>query len=110
MAHKPKYARQEPRRNTALKLLPLVLVAIVAVVLIVRSLGKGKPDDAPTTPPTTEAAQPLEPVASATVGVQGDLLMHKPVITACTTEDGGSLYTLTSKFSDALRPSTIPHV
>lgn len=46
MAHKPKYARQEPRRNTALKLLPLVLVAIVAVVLIVRSLGKGKPDDA----------------------------------------------------------------
>ena len=55
MAHKPKYARQEPRRNTALKLLPLVLVAIVAVVLIVRSLGKGKPDDAPTTPPTTEA-------------------------------------------------------
>ena len=50
MAHKPKYAKQEPRRNTALKLLPLVLVAIVAVVLIVRSLGKGKPDDAPTTP------------------------------------------------------------
>ncbi len=89
MAHKPKYAKQEPRRNTALKLLPLVLVAIVAVVLIVRSLGKGKPDDAPTTPPTTEATQPLEPVASATVGVQGDLLMHKPVITACTTEDGG---------------------
>ena len=89
MAHKPKYAKQEPRRNTALKLLPLVLVAIVAVVLIVRSLGKGKPDDAPTTPPTTEANQPLEPVASATVGVQGDLLMHKPVITACTTEDGG---------------------
>ena len=89
MAHKPKYARQEPRRNTALKLLPLVLVAIVAVVLIVRSLGKGKPDDAPTTSPTTEATQPLEPVASATVGVQGDLLMHKPVITACTTEDGG---------------------
>ena len=89
MAHKPKYARQEPRRNTALKLLPLVLVAIVAVVLIVRSLGKGKPDDAPTPPPTTEATQPLEPVASATVGVQGDLLMHKPVITACTTEDGG---------------------
>ena len=89
MAHKPKYARQEPRRNTALKLLPLVLVAVVAVVLIVRSLGKGKPDDAPTTPPTTEAIQPLEPVASATVGVQGDLLMHKPVITACTTEDGG---------------------
>ena len=42
MAHKPKYAKQEPRRNTALKLLPLVLVAIVAVVLIVRSLGKGK--------------------------------------------------------------------
>ena len=70
MAHKPKYARQEPRRNTALKLLPLVLVAIVAVVLIVRSLGKGKPDDAPTTPPTTEATQPLEPVASATVGVR----------------------------------------
>ena len=55
MAHKPKYAKQEPRRNTALKLLPLVLVAIVAVVLIVRSLGKGKPDDAPTTRPTTEA-------------------------------------------------------
>ena len=25
MAHKPKYAKQEPRRNTALKLLPLVL-------------------------------------------------------------------------------------
>ena len=89
MAHKPKYAKQEPRRNTALKLLPLVLVAVVAVVLIVRSVGKGKPDDAPTTPPTTEATQPLEPVASATVGVQGDLLMHKPVITACTTEDGG---------------------
>ena len=89
MAHKPKYARQEPRRNTALKLLPLVLVAIVAVVLIVRSLGKGKPDDAPTTPPTTVETQPVEPVASATVGVQGDLLMHKPVITACTTEDGG---------------------
>ena len=89
MAHKPKYAKQEPRRNTALKLLPLVLVAIVAVVLIVRSLGKGKPDDAPTTPPTTEETPPLEPVASATVGVQGDLLMHKPVITACTTENGG---------------------
>lgn len=88
MAHKPKYAKQEPRRNTALKLLPLVLAAIVAVVLIVRSLGKGKPDDAPTTPPTTEATQPLEPVASATVGVQGDLLMHKPVITACVAEDG----------------------
>lgn len=47
MAHKPKYAKQEPRRNTALKLLPLVLVAVVAVVLIVRSVGKGKPDDAP---------------------------------------------------------------
>ena len=89
MAHKPKYARQEPRRNTALKLLPLVLAAIVAVVLIVRSVGKGKPDDAPTTPPTTEETPPLEPVASATVGVQGDLLMHKPVLTACTTEDGG---------------------
>ena len=89
MAHKPKYAKQEPRRNTALKLLPLVLVAVVAVVLIVRSVGKGKPDDAPTTPPTTEETPPLEPVASATVGVQGDLLMHKPVITACTTEDGG---------------------
>ena len=40
MAHKPKYAKQEPRRNTALKLLPLVLVAIVAVVLIVRSWAK----------------------------------------------------------------------
>ena len=89
MAHKPKYARQEPRRNTALKLLPLVLVAVVAVVLIVRSLGKGKPDDAPPPAPTTEEALPLQPVASATVGVQGDLLMHKPVITACTTEDGG---------------------
>ncbi len=89
MAHKPKYARQEPRRNTALKLLPLVLAAVVAVVLIVRSVGKGKPDDAPTTPPTTEETPPLEPVVSATVGVQGDLLMHKPVITACTTEDGG---------------------
>ena len=58
MAHKPKYAKQEPRRNTALKLLPLVLVAVVAVVLIVRSVGKGKPDDAPTTPPTTEEAPP----------------------------------------------------
>ena len=88
MAHKPKYAKQEPRRNTALKLLPLVLVAVVAVVLIVRSLGKGKPDDAPTTPPTTEAIQPLEPVASATVGVQGDLLMHKPVFDTCLQSNG----------------------
>ena len=61
---------RNPRRNTALKLLPLVLAAIVAVVLIVRSVGKGKPDDAPTTPPTTEETPPLEPVASATVGVQ----------------------------------------
>ena len=58
MAHKPKYARQEPRRNTALKLLPLVLAAIVAAVLIVRSVGKGKPDDTPTTLPTTLETQP----------------------------------------------------
>ena len=86
MAHKPKYARQEPRRNTALKLLPLVLVAVVAVVLIIKTVGGKKPEESP---PTTVETQPVEPVASATVGVQGDLLMHKPVITACTTEDGG---------------------
>ena len=86
MAHKPKYAKQEPRRNTALKLLPLVLVAIVAVVLIIKTVGGKKPEESP---PTTVETQPVEPVASATVGVQGDLLMHKPVITACTTEDGG---------------------
>ena len=86
MAHKPKYAKQEPRRNTALKLLPLVLVAVVAVVLIIKTAGGKKPEESP---PTTVETQPVEPVASATVGVQGDLLMHKPVITACTTEDGG---------------------
>ena len=86
MAHKPKYARQEPRRNTALKLLPLVLVAVVAVVLIIKTVGGKKPEESP---PTTVETQPVEPVASATVGVQGDLLMHKPVLTACTTEDGG---------------------
>ena len=73
MAHKPKYARQEPRRNTALKLLPLVLVAVVAVVLIIKTVGGKKPEESP---PTTVETQPVEPVASATVGVQGDLLMH----------------------------------
>ena len=45
MAHKPKYARQEPRRNTALKLLPLVLVAVVAVVLIIKTVGGKKPEE-----------------------------------------------------------------
>ena len=44
MAHKPKYAKQEPRRNTALKLLPLVLAAIVAVVLIIKTVGGKKPE------------------------------------------------------------------
>ena len=43
MAHKPKYAKQEPRRNTALKLLPLVLAAIVAVVLIIKTVGGKSP-------------------------------------------------------------------
>ena len=32
MAHKPKYAKQEPRRNTALKLLPLVLVVALLIM------------------------------------------------------------------------------
>ena len=87
MGHKPKYAKQEPRRNTALKLLPLALVAVLAVFLIIRSVGKGgeSPEEALSTQPT----QPAGPIATVTVGVQGDLLMHKPVITACTTEDGG---------------------
>ena len=66
MAHKPKYAKQEPRRNTALKLLPLVLVAVVAVVLIIKTVGGKKPEESP---PTTMEPQPVEPVASATVGV-----------------------------------------
>lgn len=86
MGHKPKYAKQEPRRNMALKLLPLVLAAILAVFLIIRSVGKdgASPEEALSTQPT----QPPGPIASVTIGVQGDLLMHKPVITACTGEDG----------------------
>ncbi|MGM9549210.1 MAG: CapA family protein [Faecousia sp.] len=92
MGHKPKYARQEPRRNTGLKLLPLLAVAVLAVILIVRSVGGGKPasaDDSLSAQTQPEETLPATPVASATVGVQGDLLMHKPVIKACTLEDGG---------------------
>ena len=92
MAHKPKYARQEPKRNLALKLLPLLAVAVLAVILIVRSVGGEKPASSEEhlsseTQQVTEAA--VTEIASATVGVQGDLLMHKPVIKACTLEDGG---------------------
>ena len=92
MAHKPKYARQEPKRNLALKLLPLLAVAVLAVILIVRSVGGEKPASSEEhlsseTQLVTEAA--VTEIASATVGVQGDLLMHKPVIKACTLEDGG---------------------
>ena len=86
MGHKPKYARQEPRRNSALKLLPLLLAAIAAAVLIIWSVGREKPEEIPTA--TTIETLPPEPIASVTVGVQGDLLMHKPVISACTLEDG----------------------
>ena len=86
MGHKPKYARQEPQRNTVLKLLPLLLAAIVAAVLIIWSVGREKPEGLP--PATTIETLPPEPIASVTVGVQGDLLMHKPVISACTLEDG----------------------
>ncbi|MDD5863484.1 MAG: CapA family protein [Firmicutes bacterium] len=93
MAYKPKHAKQKPRRNPAWKLLPLLAVAVAAVILIVHSVGGEKPVSREESLPaeiqqaTTESA--VTAVASATVGVQGDLLMHKPVINACALEDGG---------------------
>ena len=91
MAHKPKYARQEPHRNLALKLLPLLAVAVLAVILIVRSVAGGKPasSEGSLSAETQQTEPAVTTVASATVGVQGDLLMHKPVIKTCTLEDGG---------------------
>ena len=36
-----------------------------------------------TVPPTTEAPAVEQVIATATIGVQGDLLMHKPVFESC---------------------------
>ncbi|MDY3225408.1 MAG: CapA family protein [Candidatus Faecousia sp.] len=41
-----------------------------------------------TEPPTTTAPEPEHVVATATIGAQGDLLMHKPVFDSCRKSDG----------------------
>lgn len=41
-----------------------------------------------TVPPTTEAPEVEHVVATATIGAQGDLLMHKPVFDTCRNSDG----------------------
>ena len=41
-----------------------------------------------TVPPTTEAPQVEQVIATATIGSQGDLLMHKPVFDSCRQSDG----------------------
>ena len=41
-----------------------------------------------TAPPTTEAPEVEQVIATATIGSQGDLLMHKPVFDTCRKSDG----------------------
>ena len=41
-----------------------------------------------TAPPTTEPPQPETVIATATIGAQGDLLMHEPVFRTCRQGDG----------------------
>ena len=41
-----------------------------------------------TVPPTTEAPEVEQVIATATIGAQGDLLMHKPVFDSCRNSDG----------------------
>ena len=91
MAHKPRYARRKPKPPLWQKLLPVFAAAVLAIVLILCLTGGDEPasaEDAQATAAATEESLPPVPVASATVGVQGDLLMHKPVLKTCSLEDG----------------------
>ncbi len=57
--------------------------------LVLPTAATEAPTEAPTTvPPTTEAPQPEQVVATATISSQGDLLMHSPVFATCKKSDG----------------------
>ncbi len=57
--------------------------------LVLPTAATQAPTEAPTTvPPTTEAPQPEQVIATATISSQGDLLMHSPVFNSCKKSDG----------------------
>ena len=90
------YPPQRRRRKKQPRVNPIVIAAAVLILLaFVLLLSRCGKDDAPELPaetqtPATESIvtePPLEVIASATISAQGDLLMHRPVMKTCLTED-----------------------
>ena len=85
--------RRRRRTNPLLLVLPVLILAVILIFTLSRC--GGEEDTESTLPSITETAVPTETteaipqvVSTATVGAQGDLLMHKPITTAYTSEDG----------------------
>ena len=82
--------------------LGLVLVTVGIVTVLRRAPGPGPAGSADESAPGTVSAAPTEPpgpvpVATATVGSSGDILIHKPVLQAARQKD--NTYDFTSMFA-----------
>lgn len=86
--------RRRRRRSPLVPILILLIVLAAVVLLLTRCFGGSDTPDAPDSTGGSafsepgETTQPPQLVSTATVSAQGDLLMHKGIINACTTEDG----------------------
>lgn len=86
--------RRRKRANPLLFALPVLVLALILIFTLSRCGGEETPvETAPTSlAETTLPAETTTPipqvVSTATLSVQGDLLMHKPITTAYTSADG----------------------
>ena len=88
--------RRRRRRKRRSRVTPAVLIAgIVMLLLLVllftrcgkSDVGQVPGDTLPTATETIATEAPMEVIATATISAQGDLLMHRPVMKTCLTED-----------------------
>ena len=89
----PQRRRRKKRPSIDPKILAIGALIVLCLILLLSRCGKEEDVQIPaeTQPAATEtvATEPkLEVVSSASISVQGDLLMHRPVMKTCLQEDG----------------------
>lgn len=85
--------RRKKRTNPLLLALPVLVLAVILIFTLSKCSGsEEKETTVPSLAETTLPAETTTPVpqvvSTATLSVQGDLLMHKPITTAYTSADG----------------------
>lgn len=100
-AQRAKAAARKQKRDRMILLTALGVILLVLVLLLVRC-GGGEEKVPDETQSTSEATQPTGIVETgrATVTVTGDLLIHKPIITACARGEGYDFSSIFTYISD----------